>query len=194
MRVDNDDAPMWTRGPTRTFPLAHVSGKSGLISLGRTFMKATEFGWRLQHQSAYRFADRMSSAGCVRGRCRTRKGVRMDSEGGTTASRGQGQLSGTFQGCAAFLLQRTIAPRRPTMYRLSILLFAVAAVAGLTMAVMHFKNATPPRPVLAVLHGLFAASGLVVLLLAVHQGRHAEARRRSHSACWWWRRSAALDC
>jgi len=53
------------------------------------------------------------------------------------------------------------------MYRLSILLFAVAAVAGLTMAVMHFKNATPPRPVLAVLHGLFAASGLVVLLLAV---------------------------
>ena len=53
------------------------------------------------------------------------------------------------------------------MYRLSILLFAVAAVAGLTMAVMHFKNASPPRPVLAVLHGLFAASGLVVLLLAV---------------------------
>jgi hypothetical protein len=35
------------------------------------------------------------------------------------------------------------------------------------MAVMHFKNASPPRPVLAVLHGLFAASGLVVLLLAV---------------------------
>lgn len=53
------------------------------------------------------------------------------------------------------------------MYRLSILLFAIAAVAGLTMAVMHFKKAAPPRPVLAVLHGLFAASGLVVLLLAV---------------------------
>ena len=53
------------------------------------------------------------------------------------------------------------------MYRLPIILFAVAAVAGLTMAVMHFKKATPPRPVLAVLHGLFAASGLVVLLLAV---------------------------
>jgi glucose uptake protein GlcU len=53
------------------------------------------------------------------------------------------------------------------MYRLSILLFAVAAVAGLTMAVMHFKKVSPPRPVFAVLHGLFAASGLVVLLLAV---------------------------
>jgi len=53
------------------------------------------------------------------------------------------------------------------MYRISILLFAVAAVAGLTMAVMHFKKPLPPRPVLAVLHGIFAASGLVVLLLAV---------------------------
>ena len=53
------------------------------------------------------------------------------------------------------------------MYRLSILLFALAAVAGLTMAVMHFRKATPPKPVLAVLHGIFAASGLAVLLLAV---------------------------
>lgn len=53
------------------------------------------------------------------------------------------------------------------MYRASILPFAVAAVAGLTMAVMHFKKRLPPRPVLAVLHGFFAASGLVVLLLAV---------------------------
>jgi hypothetical protein len=53
------------------------------------------------------------------------------------------------------------------MYRLSILLFAVAAVAGLTMAVMHFRKASPPLPVLAVLHGGFAASGLVVLLLAL---------------------------
>ena len=53
------------------------------------------------------------------------------------------------------------------MYRIPILLFAIAAVAGLTMAVMHFRNATPPRPVLAILHGLFAASGLVVLLLAL---------------------------
>ena len=53
------------------------------------------------------------------------------------------------------------------MYQFSILLFAIAAVAGLIMAVMHFKKVSPPRPVLAVLHGIFAASGLVVLLLAV---------------------------
>jgi hypothetical protein len=53
------------------------------------------------------------------------------------------------------------------MVRYSILLLAVAAVAGLTMAVMHFRKASPPLPVLAVLHGGFAASGLVILLLAV---------------------------
>lgn len=53
------------------------------------------------------------------------------------------------------------------MYRVSILLFAIAAVAGLIMAVSHFRKAALPRPALAVLHGLFAASGLVVLLLAV---------------------------
>ncbi len=53
------------------------------------------------------------------------------------------------------------------MYRLSILLFAIAAVAGLIMAVAHFRKATPPRAVLAALHGVFAAAGLVVLLLAL---------------------------
>ncbi len=53
------------------------------------------------------------------------------------------------------------------MYQLSIALFAVAAVAGLTMAIMHFRGTSPPKTVLAVLHGLFAASGLVVLLLAL---------------------------
>ena len=73
------------------------------------------------------------------------------------------------------------------------LLFAVAAVAGLTMAAMHFKNASPPRPVLAVLHGLFAASGLVVLLLAVIKVG-MQARWRSLSACWWLRCWVASDC
>jgi hypothetical protein len=53
------------------------------------------------------------------------------------------------------------------MYMLSLGLFAVAAVAGLAMAIMHFRGTSPPRTVLAVLHGLFAASGLVVLLLAL---------------------------
>jgi hypothetical protein len=53
------------------------------------------------------------------------------------------------------------------MIRLSLILFAVAAVAGLTMAVLHFRGQSPPRPVLAVLHGLFAVSALVILLLAL---------------------------
>lgn len=53
------------------------------------------------------------------------------------------------------------------MIQLSLILFAVAALGGLAMAIMHFRGVSPPRPVLAVLHGLFAASGLVVLLLAL---------------------------
>jgi len=49
----------------------------------------------------------------------------------------------------------------------ALILFAVAAVGGLTMAIMHFRGSTPPRPLLAAAHGVFAAAGLVVLLLAV---------------------------
>lgn len=53
------------------------------------------------------------------------------------------------------------------MIQLSLILFALAAVAGLAMAVMHFRGFSPPKPVLATLHGLFAASGLIVLLMAL---------------------------
>ena len=53
------------------------------------------------------------------------------------------------------------------MIQTSLILFAVAAVAGLTMAIMHFRGVSPPKTALAVLHGLFAASGLVVLLMAL---------------------------
>ncbi len=53
------------------------------------------------------------------------------------------------------------------MFRISLVLFAIAALAGLTMAILHFRGQSPPKAVLAVLHGLFAASGLVVLLLAL---------------------------
>jgi glucose uptake protein GlcU len=53
------------------------------------------------------------------------------------------------------------------MFRISLALFAVAAVAGLIMAIMHFRGQSPPKSVLAVLHGLFAASALVVLLMAL---------------------------
>ena len=53
------------------------------------------------------------------------------------------------------------------MFNIAIGLFAVAAVIGLTMAIGHFRGQTPPKLALPLLHGLFAASGLVVLLLAV---------------------------
>lgn len=53
------------------------------------------------------------------------------------------------------------------MLTIALLLFAVAALAGAAMAVMHFRGRTPPRPALAALHGVFAAAGLVLLLLAV---------------------------
>ena len=53
------------------------------------------------------------------------------------------------------------------MLNVAVVLFAIAAVGGLAMAVMHFQGHTPPKPALAAIHGLFAASGLVVLLLAV---------------------------
>jgi len=49
----------------------------------------------------------------------------------------------------------------------AIILFAIAALGGLTMAILHFRGRTPPPVWLAVLHGLFAACGLVVLLIAV---------------------------
>lgn len=53
------------------------------------------------------------------------------------------------------------------MLMIAVGLFAIAALGGVTMAVMHFRGRTPPPVALALLHGVFAASGLVVLLLAV---------------------------
>ena len=55
------------------------------------------------------------------------------------------------------------------MFKVAIVLFAVAAVIGLTMAVGHFRGRTPPKLAVALLHGAFAACGLVVLLLGVMQ-------------------------
>jgi hypothetical protein len=55
------------------------------------------------------------------------------------------------------------------MFKIAIVLFAVAAVVGLSMAVAHFRGQTPPKLAVALLHGLFAASGLVVLLIGVMQ-------------------------
>ncbi len=49
---------------------------------------------------------------------------------------------------------------------LIIAIFAVAAVIGLTMAIAAFQGNFPPVPS-AILHGVFAAAGLVLLILAV---------------------------
>lgn len=47
------------------------------------------------------------------------------------------------------------------------ILFAVAAVGGVIMAAMRFGGRELPPMALAIVHGLFAASGLVALILAV---------------------------
>jgi hypothetical protein len=49
---------------------------------------------------------------------------------------------------------------------LIIAIFAVAAVVGLTMAIAAFQGKFPPVPS-AILHGVLAASALVLLLIAV---------------------------
>jgi hypothetical protein len=47
------------------------------------------------------------------------------------------------------------------------ILFAVAAVGGLVMAAMRFGGRELPPMGLAIVHGLFAAAGLVTLIAAV---------------------------
>src|SRR5688572_16335004 len=58
------------------------------------------------------------------------------------------------------------------MLILSITLFALAAVIGLTLAVMLFKKKQTPKPVV-VTHGLVAASGLVLLFLHTMKNPHS---------------------
>jgi len=49
-------------------------------------------------------------------------------------------------------------------------LFAAAALGGLAMAYIHFRKDRNPPGWLAALHGLAAASGLLILLWVVMQG------------------------
>ncbi len=49
----------------------------------------------------------------------------------------------------------------------AIILFAIGALGGLVMAVMHFRSRSAPQALLAAVHGLFAAAGLVTLAWAV---------------------------
>jgi hypothetical protein len=48
----------------------------------------------------------------------------------------------------------------------SAILFAIAALGGATLATLHFRGRTPLPMPLALLHGLLAASGLVLLAAA----------------------------
>lgn len=53
------------------------------------------------------------------------------------------------------------------MFVYAVGLLALAAIVGLYMAVLHFRGRTPPPTIAAVLHGLLAVAGVVVLLLGV---------------------------
>lgn len=50
---------------------------------------------------------------------------------------------------------------------LAAILLAVAALGGVVMAVMRLRGKDLPPMALALIHGLFAASGLIALLVAV---------------------------
>ena len=52
------------------------------------------------------------------------------------------------------------------MFNIAVLLIALGAVVGLYMAVQHFRGRTPPRGIVAAIHGTLAVSGVIVLLLA----------------------------
>lgn len=53
------------------------------------------------------------------------------------------------------------------MLILATVLFAAAAVGGLVMAYIHFKKNKNPPAALAIVHGVAAATALVILLFAV---------------------------
>jgi len=53
------------------------------------------------------------------------------------------------------------------MFMNAVWLFAVAALVGVYMAVMHFRGRTPPPVAAAVLHGVLAVCAVVALLLGV---------------------------
>lgn len=55
------------------------------------------------------------------------------------------------------------------MFTLSAILFAIAALGGLTLAVMHFRarGKTHPPTSLAMLHGTLAAVALIFLIIGI---------------------------
>ncbi|HET9158527.1 MAG TPA: hypothetical protein VFN91_17760 [Myxococcaceae bacterium] len=60
---------------------------------------------------------------------------------------------------------------------IALVLFAVAALGGLTMAVIRLRGAERPPTGLALLHGALAAAGLIALIVAMTEtGVPAQAR------------------
>jgi len=59
----------------------------------------------------------------------------------------------------------------------AIVLFAVAALGGLYMAVVRLRGAERPPTGIALLHGALAAAGLIVLIVAVADGSAPAAAR-----------------
>jgi hypothetical protein len=57
-----------------------------------------------------------------------------------------------------------------TLAIVAVVLFAVAAVGGLVMAVQRFRGRPQPPLALALVHGGLAAAGLVVLIAVVAKG------------------------
>jgi len=55
------------------------------------------------------------------------------------------------------------------MLNVAALLFAIAAVGGLAMAYIHFKQDRNPPGAIAALHGILAATALLILIWAVVQ-------------------------
>lgn len=53
------------------------------------------------------------------------------------------------------------------MLRASVILFALTASGGLLMAFIRFSRTVNPPPWLSMLHGLLAASGLTLLVVAI---------------------------
>ena len=49
----------------------------------------------------------------------------------------------------------------------ALVLFAIAALGGVTMAVIRFRGAERPPTGLALLHGALAAAGIIVLIVAM---------------------------
>ena len=53
------------------------------------------------------------------------------------------------------------------MFTYAVILIALGAAVGLYMSVQHFRGRTPPAPGVAILHGLLAGTGVILLLLGV---------------------------